>query len=99
VGGGFEEQFTPAAGAWSAGFGYCKLNLANSHNSVLISLTIALCRLHCSFVVVAFAWHENKSGEKRGFFWGWREREKIFAHVRKSFLVDSIFSFKFSSAR
>jgi len=94
-----EAQLTPAAGAWSAGFGYCKLNLANSHNSVLISLTIALCRLHCSFVVVAFAWHENKSGAKRGFSGGGREEKKIFAHVRKSFLVDSIFSFKFSSAR
>lgn len=41
-----------------------------------------------------------KVGRKEGFcFWGWEEREKIFAHVRKSFLVDSIFSFKFSSAR
>jgi len=55
VGGGAEGQTLPAAvnatcswpctWAWSlwAGVGYCKLNLANSHNSVLISLTIALC--------------------------------------------------------
>lgn len=106
MGGGFETQALPAVTAWAwslgaAGFGYCKLNLANSHNSVLISLTIALCSFALLFAVVvavvavAVAWHGRRKKSRKEKRDGWGEKEKIFAYVRKSFLVDSIFSLSF----
>lgn len=40
------------------------------------------------------AWKDKKKVEKKERD-GWGEKEKIFAYVRKSFLVDSIFSLSF----